>query len=70
MTGLWNERLYLLFDTDQNNRISFQEFLLGIAKFSKEDSEVKTKTLFSLYDLDNNGYIEKEEFLKMLFNIP
>lgn len=53
-----------------SDSISFEEFLQGIASFIKAPYETKIKTLFSLYDLDNNGFIELEEFQKMLYNYP
>ena len=37
--GLWNERLYRIFDYDKSNSISYIEFLIGISKFVKEKKE-------------------------------
>ena len=50
--------------------MSFCEFLSGIAKFTKMDKETKIKNLFILYDVNNSNKIEKNEFMKMLFNFP
>lgn len=69
-TGLWNERLYKLFDYEKNKKLSFEEFLTGIAKFTKYPKEDKIKVLFHLYDANNSLKIEKNEFMKMLFNFP
>lgn len=34
-----------------------------------EQSDV-IKVIFNIYDTENKGYIEKEEFIKMLYNYP
>ena len=70
LQGLWNERLYILFDYHKTQALSLIEFLKGIAQFTKDDTEDKIRNLFKLYDMDNRGYIKKSEFMKMLFNYP
>ena len=70
MTGLWTDRLYILFDTNKSDNLSFSEFLAGIAKFTKGTLKEKITALFNLYDKNNNNFIDKDEFIKMLFNYP
>lgn len=40
------------------------------AKFVKAQQSDVIKVIFSLYDSENKGYIEKDEFIKMLYNYP
>ena len=57
-------------DENKSNTICFPEFLNAISKFTKDPIDEKIKTIFYLYDIDQNNYIEKEEFIKMLYNYP
>ena len=34
------------------------------------DKKTKIENLFTLYDVNNSNKIEKNEFMKMLFNFP
>ena len=40
------------------------------AKFIKFNDAERAKTIFKLYDIDNVGYIQKADFVKMLYNYP
>ena len=42
-----------------------------ILALSKENSQEKqTEILFNFFDISKSGFIEKEEFIKMLYNYP
>ena len=40
------------------------------AKFIKFNDAERAKTIFKLYDIENVGYIQKADFVKMLYNYP
>lgn len=59
-----------MFDYKKTYNLNFTEFLQGIAVFTKYDKEKQIQTLFHLYDPEGKNYINKSEFLKMLYNYP
>ncbi|OEH80546.1 CAM rad domain-containing protein [Cyclospora cayetanensis] len=68
--GLLGERLFQLFDSNGDDKISFDEFVGGLQAVYSPDTEMRMKFLFNLYDLDGNGVIERPELFAMLYNIP
>lgn len=65
-----NDQLFSCFNKIEGNYIPFDEFLIGIAKFTKSDFQEICEIVFKVYDLGSTGYISKEEFTKMLYNFP
>lgn len=39
-------------------------------KFVQDNFEATARTIFSIYDVGNTNFIDREEFVKMLFNYP
>lgn len=60
------EQLFKLFDTSNSGLINFEEFISGIAKFSKGSVEEKYRMIFDLYDLCGDGYIDKAELVALV----
>jgi len=56
-------KLFSLFDSDNDGKISENEFFNGINKISKI-SKNDVKNIFRNIDTDNNKFIEFEEFVK------
>ena len=70
LPGMMGERLFSVFDKDNDNTIDYQEFLTGLSAIYHGTVEEKKKFLFDMYDLDGNGAISREEFSTMLSYIP
>ncbi|KAF7826183.1 calcineurin B-like protein 7 [Senna tora] len=68
--NLFLDRVFDLFDVNQNGQIDFAEFVQSLSVFHpKTPEEVKVKYAFKLYDLRHTGYIEHEELKEMVLAI-
>lgn len=60
------DRMFALYDTNNDGLIGFEEFILGLAALhTKPRLDDKWKRIFKGYDLDGDGYVERKDFLKM-----
>mmetsp|Transcript_321 Transcript_321/g.50 ORF Transcript_321/g.50 Transcript_321/m.50 type:complete len:108 (+) Transcript_321:100-423(+) len=60
------KRVVSIFDTNNDNSISFEEFVTGLSQLYSNDEEVKLKFAFKVYDIDNDGYITNGELYDVL----
>ena len=64
------KRVISVFDENNDGKISFQEFISGLATLSTGSSDLdKTKFAFKVYDFDNDGMISNGDLyttLKMM----
>lgn len=60
------KKMFAIVDKDNDNRISFQEFLDMIVLFSKGRQDDKLRIIFDMCDTDRNGAIDKEELSELL----
>ncbi len=60
-----SNRLFDIFDKDNNGAIDYSEFMDTITSMVSGKEEEKIRFAFELHDLDNSGYIDKYE-LKVL----
>lgn len=60
------DHVFRHFDSDQNQYISFEEFLTGLSIISKGSLDEKLNWAFGLYDTNGDGYITKEEMLEIV----
>ena len=60
------ELMFQLIDKDGNGFISFREFLDMSVIFSKGSPEDKLKLMFDMYDVNKTGFLNREQFKKML----
>ncbi|XP_019459701.1 PREDICTED: calcineurin B-like protein 7 [Lupinus angustifolius] len=68
--NLFVDRVFDLFDVNQNGHIDFGEFVRSLSVFHPETPKtVKIKYAFELYDLRHTGYIEREELEEMVLAI-
>lgn len=65
--NLFLDRIFDLFDVDNNGRIEFGEFVRSLAVFHPKTPEAtKASYAFRLYDLRQTGYIERAELKDMV----
>ncbi|KAF1889923.1 hypothetical protein Lal_00025253 [Lupinus albus] len=69
--NLFVDRVFDLFDVNQNGHIDFEEFVRSLSVFHPPETPktVKIKYAFELYDLRRTGYIEREELEEMVLAI-
>ena len=60
------KKMFAIVDKDNDNRISFQEFLDMIVLFSKGRTDDKLQIIFDMCDSDRNGTVDKEELSELL----
>jgi len=60
------KKMFAIVDKDNDNRISFQEFLDMIVLFSKGRQDDKLRIIFDMCDTDRSGDIDKEELSELL----
>eukprot|EP00735_Rhodelphis_limneticus_P011082 TRINITY_DN4135_c0_g1::TRINITY_DN4135_c0_g1_i1::g.2053::m.2053 TRINITY_DN4135_c0_g1::TRINITY_DN4135_c0_g1_i1::g.2053 ORF type:complete len:186 (+),score=16.89,sp/Q7XC27/CNBL1_ORYSJ/34.38/3e-25,EF-hand_1/PF00036.27/1.7e+02,EF-hand_1/PF00036.27/1.2e-05,EF-hand_1/PF00036.27/1.4e-05,EF-hand_1/PF00036.27/4.5e-05,EF-hand_7/PF13499.1/2.5,EF-hand_7/PF13499.1/0.0033,EF-hand_7/PF13499.1/1.9e-10,EF-hand_6/PF13405.1/3e+03,EF-hand_6/PF13405.1/2.2e+03,EF-hand_6/PF13405.1/0.0014,EF-hand_6/PF13405.1/0.00025,EF- len=64
---LLTERIFALFDSNNDRAIDFDEFISGMSIFkSRVLSEEKLKFTFCVYDVDGDGSISKSDLKMML----
>lgn len=68
--GLWNMKVYDIFDSTRDGQVSFLEFLYGIYQFTKADLDTRVGAIFRLYLFPGNTKIDQKHFLMMLYNFP
>ena len=56
------ENTFRVFDHNNDGKIDFREFMIGLSMSSKGSFDDKMKWIFQLYDENKNGLISKEEF--------
>ena len=62
-------KLFLFFNESGNCKLTKEELINGLYKFTNKDIVDKTiDEIFILLDGDNNGFIEYEEFLRACIN--
>ena len=65
-TDLFVKKMFSIVDKDNDQRISFQEFLDMIVLFSKGRTDDKLQIIFDMCDTDKNGTVDKEELSELL----
>jgi Ca2+-binding EF-hand superfamily protein len=56
------DRMFAFYDANNDDLISFPEFLHGLAYRKKRD---KWRKIFEGYDIDNDGYVDRKDFLRI-----
>eukprot|EP00919_Chromeraceae_sp_WS-2016_P046705 GHVR01110838.1.p1 GENE.GHVR01110838.1~~GHVR01110838.1.p1 ORF type:complete len:178 (+),score=42.72 GHVR01110838.1:47-580(+) len=61
------KRVISIFDTNRDGKVSFVEFLVGLAKLAAgtADSQ-KTRFAFEVYDINRDGYISNGELFSVM----
>ena len=64
------DRIFHIFDTDDDGSISFNEYVVGISTLSSKTShEEKMKFSFAVYDFDGDGLISSDDLTAVLAGI-
>lgn len=56
------DRMFAFYDSNNDDLISFPEYLNGLAFRKKKD---KLKKVFEGYDIDGDGFVERKDFLRI-----
>lgn len=64
--SLFVKQMFNCVDKDKDGRISFQEFLDTVNRFSKGETEERLRVIFDMCDNEGNGVINKEELVRIL----
>jgi len=59
------DKMFTVFDQDQNGLIDFNELMLGLSTFSKGTIEQKLKMIFKSFDLNGDDLLDKSEITQM-----
>ncbi len=59
-----------MFDTKHEDGIDLEDFVCGLAMFTRGDADQKLRFLFHIYDLVGEGSISKTELATLLRHIP
>ena len=61
------KRVLTVLDTNKNNKISFTEFLIGVARLTAAtDPEARIRFFFDIYDMNSDGVISNGDLFKVL----
>eukprot|EP00922_Rhytidocystis_sp_ex-Travisia-forbesii_P037914 GHVS01056442.1.p1 GENE.GHVS01056442.1~~GHVS01056442.1.p1 ORF type:complete len:179 (-),score=35.03 GHVS01056442.1:2328-2864(-) len=61
------KRVISIFDTNHDGKVSFVEFLVGLAKLAAGTDETqKTKFAFDIYDINKDGFISNGELFTVM----
>ena len=63
------ENTFRVFDHNNDGKIDFREFMIGLSMSSKGSFDDKMKWIFQLYDENKNGLISKDEMLVIVQSI-
>lgn len=61
------KRVVSIFDTNHDGKVSFVEFLVGLAKLTADvDEREKMRFAFDIYDVDKDGHISNGELFQVM----
>ncbi|KAH0483263.1 MAG: uncharacterized protein KVP18_000573 [Porospora cf. gigantea A] len=61
------KRVIGIFDTDNDGKVSFIEFLVGLSKLASGTEELfKIQFAFDIYDMNRDGFISNGELFKVM----
>lgn len=65
LEGNFVKLLFLLFDKDKNDTLSFQEFLdyIAVMRLSEEDPKIFYRRVFNAIDTNKGGSLDKDELV-------
>jgi len=70
LPGIISERLFAIFDKNNNTYLDIEEFVGGMKTLLSENYEKTSKFIFDFYDFDKDGHITKEDIRIVLSYVP
>ncbi len=70
LPGIFSDRLFSVFDLNNNGYLDTQEFINGMKMLFSETFDNFVKFIFDFYDFDKDGKISKEDIQIVLSYIP
>jgi calcium/calmodulin-dependent protein kinase I len=64
--GIFGERLFHAFDAKGNGVIDWEEFVDGLARYSRGSMEERMRAIFTMYNLSGSGSITRAELSTMM----
>ena len=58
--------VFRAYDTDDDGRVEFNEFICGLSVSLHAESRMKTELAFSICDVNESGYITAERLMRAL----
>jgi len=69
LPGILGERLFSVFDSNNDNQVDLNEFLCGLSVVIHGSKQSKIKFLFKMYDLNQDGLVTKADLSTMLLSV-
>eukprot|EP01083_Nonionella_stella_P294196 1000339_1 len=69
LPGIMGDRLFTVFDKKGDGKIHWEEFVIGLASYSRGDIDEKIAMLFRMFDLNGENSVNKEELTTMLYSL-
>jgi len=70
LPGIIAERLFAIFDENNDVFIDLNEFVSGMFKIYVSDMNTKLRLVFDIYDFDKDGSVTKDEIKTVLCYVP
>lgn len=70
LPGLIGERVFTLFDKNQDGYSEKGEFIEASLKLLCQNFDENVKLIFQLYDFDNDGIVSKDDIRVLLSHVP
>jgi Ca2+-binding EF-hand superfamily protein len=70
LPGLIGERLFTLFDTNKDDVVGQDEFLIGAGRLLSPKFEDSIRLVFDLFDFDHDQSISREDIRTLLSSVP
>lgn len=70
LPGIISERIFSVFDQDEDKYLSLIEFVVGMIALFTESYENLVKIVFNIYDYDRDGLISRSDIRLIFSYIP
>src|SRR5207248_842083 len=59
------DRMFAFYDTNDDGKIGFEEFLTGLVNLKDTTRNAHLQRIFRAYDMDNDGFVCRKDFLRL-----